>query len=196
MFCRTVFFLVERGEHLFGGRLFGLHILEMKFSRTWAMPSRHTFDVKPIGDFVRYYLAQSKVSIDPFCGNKKWATFNNDLAESRIDAEDFLKSLLIQGVKADLILFDPPYSPRQISECYKSIGLEVGMKETQSALLYQRVRNACVPLLEPGGIVLSFGWNTVGLGKKNGFKQIEIMLVCHGGAHNDTICLAETKPPV
>lgn len=144
----------------------------MIFSRHWAMPSRHTFDVQPIGDFVRRYLAQSKISIDPFCGNKRWATHNNDLERDRVDAEVFLKTLA--GVRADLVLFDPPYSPRQISECYKSIGLEVGMKETQSALLYKRVRDALMPLLAPGAIVLSFGWNTVGMGKKRGFEILEI----------------------
>ena len=30
----------------------------------------------------------------------------------------------MQGVKADLIIFDPPYSVRQILECYKNIGKE------------------------------------------------------------------------
>lgn len=112
-----------------------------------------------------------------------------------MDAEDFLRMLAAKGVKADLIIFDPPYSPRQISECYKSFGLEVGMKETQSALLYQRVRDAIVPVATEDAIVLSFGWNSVGMGNKHGFNQIEIMLVCHGGAHNDTICVAERMNP-
>ena len=115
------------------------------FSRVWAMPNGDTFSVKPIGDFVRRYLAASTISIDPFSRNKRWATYTNDLnpateAEHHMDAEKFLLMLGSQGVKADLIIFDPPYSPRQISECYKSVGMEVGMKETQSALLYQRVR--------------------------------------------------------
>lgn len=82
-------------------------------------------------------------------------------------------------------------SPRQISECYKALGKTVGMKDTQSAVMYQQVRNAVIPLCNNNAIVLSFGWNSVGMGKKNGFKQLEIMLVSHGGAHNDTICLAE-----
>lgn len=30
------------------------------------MPSADTFSVKPIGDFVRRYLAESKASVDPF----------------------------------------------------------------------------------------------------------------------------------
>ena len=44
-----------------------------------------------------------------------------------------------------------------------------------------------------GAIVLSFGWNSAGMGKWSGFEQIELLLVCHGGAHNDTICLAERR---
>jgi hypothetical protein len=31
------------------------------------------------------------------------------------------------------------------------------------------------------------------MGKKHGFEIIEVMLVAHGGAHNDTICMAERK---
>lgn len=155
------------------------------------MPSRHTFSVKPIGEFVRRYLAASTVSIDPFCGDKQWATHNNDLGKGGVDAEVYLKSL--SGIKCDLLIFDPPYSPRQISECYKSVGLEVGMKETQSALLYQRVRQAALPLLTENATVLSFGWNSVGMGKGNGFEIIEILLCAHGGAHNDTIYLAERR---
>lgn len=168
----------------------------MKFSRTWAMPSHDTFSVPPIGDFVRRYLSDAKSSVDPFARNKDWATYTNDLnpetsAQHHMDAEAFILMLHGKGITSDVVLFDPPYSPRQISECYKSIGKEVGMKETQSALLYQRVRNAILKVCQPGAVVLSFGWNTVGMGKKNGFEQIEIMLCCHGGAHNDTICLAE-----
>jgi hypothetical protein len=172
----------------------------MKFSRTWAMPNGDTFSIPPIGDFVKSYLDGASVSVDPFARDKRWATHTNDLnpatqAEHHMDAEAFLLMLATQGVKADLIIFDPPYSPRQISECYKSVGLEVGMKETQSALLYQRVRNAIMPICTDDAIVLSFGWNTVGMGKKHGFEQIEIMLCCHGGAHNDTICMAERRMP-
>lgn len=39
------------------------------------------------------------------------------------------------------------------------------------------------------GRVLSFGWNSAGMG--DGFRHLELLLVAHGGAHNDTICLAE-----
>ena len=170
----------------------------MIFTREWAMPSHDTFSVAPIGSFVKRYLHYSKSSADPFARNNRWATFTNDLnpdtsAEYHMDAEMFLKEIAIKNVKCDLVIFDPPYSPRQISECYKSIGMEVGMKETQSALLYQRVRNAIMPILTDDAVVLSFGWNSVGMGKVRGFEIIETMLCCHGGAHNDTICIAEKR---
>jgi len=172
----------------------------LKFTRAWAMPNSETFSIKPIGDFVARYLAASKVSVDPFSRNKTLATFTNDLdpstiAQKHMDAEDFAKYLSGQNIMVDLVLFDPPYSPRQISECYKNVGREVGMKGTQSSLLYKRVRDAICPLLIEGGISLSFGWHSNGFGKTRGYEIEEILLVAHGGAHNDTICIAERKLP-
>ncbi len=164
----------------------------MKFSRSWAMPTADTFDCQPIGDFVRRHL--QGVSVDPFARNKRLATYTNDLnpataAEHHMDAEVFLNKLADDGVKADTILLDPPYSPRQISECYAAAGLKAGMKDTQNAALYSRVRRAARRLCKAGTKVLSFGWNSCGMG--DGFNQVELLLVAHGGAHNDTICLAE-----
>jgi hypothetical protein len=62
--------------------------------------------------------------------------------------------------------------------------------DAQNAALYKRVRLAARRICRPGTVVLSFGWNSAGMGK--GFRMDEIMLVAHGGAHNDTICVAET----
>lgn len=47
-------------------------------------------------------------------------------------------------------------------------------------------------ILSVGGVVISCGWNSIGMGK---FKyQIEdLLLVCHGAAHNDTIVMVERK---
>lgn len=169
-----------------------------RFSRVWAMPSSETFTVPPIGEFVQRYLAQSAISIDPFARNNDWATYTNDInpnttAMHHVDAEKFLESMVKLGLagKVDLAIVDPPYSPRQVSECYREAGIAVGMADTQNAALYARVRAALLPLLTPEAIVLSFGWNSAGMGK--GWKQLEIMLVAHGGAHNDTICLAEQR---
>jgi len=48
-----------------------------------------------------------------------------------MEALDFLKMYGDDSV--DGVLFDPPYSPRQISEIYKSVGREVNMQTTQSS---------------------------------------------------------------
>lgn len=172
----------------------------MKFARTWAMPHGDTFSVRPIGDFVRSYLSASRVSVDPFARNNAWATYTNDLnpntsAQRHMDAEDFLFQLGFEGLAGsiDLAILDPPYSPRQISECYREAGITPGMKDTQNAALYARVKAALIPLLTPDATVLSFGWNSAGMGSKHGFEISEILLVAHGGAHNDTICIAERR---
>jgi hypothetical protein len=170
----------------------------MIFTREWAMPNKETFSVKPIGSFVMKYLRMSNRSVDPFAGNFSWPTVTNDLnvatmAQYHMDAVEFLILMQSKGEKFDLLILDPPYSPRQISECYRAAGKTVGMKDTQSGALYAEVKKAANQILEKKCRVLSFGWSTVGMGKMYGFKIEEIMLVCHGGAHNDTICLSETR---
>lgn len=169
--------------------------------RAWAMPSADTFSVRPIGDMVRRYLRASRVSVDPFARNSGLATYTNDLnpetsAQDHMDAAEWMESLAARGVIADLMLFDPPYSPRQISEVYAGIGRAVTTADTQSAALYSRVRDAAMRVLSDDAIVLSFGWNSVGMGSGRGFDLLEVLMVCHGGAHNDTICLAERRAVV
>jgi len=168
------------------------------FSRVFAMPNAETFTIKPIAEFVLRYYSQAKVSIDPFARNRGWATHTNDLdpvtsAEYHLDAEKFCRLLLERGVSCDLALFDPPYSPRQISEVYRNIGRTVGMERTQNGALYRRVRDALDGLVRPGGVVLSFGWNSQGMGIGRRYCLEEVLLVAHGGGHNDTICIAERK---
>jgi hypothetical protein len=172
--------------------------VSIQFTRCFAMPNAATFSVKPIGEFVQRYLAAATISADPFARNRDWATFTNDIdprtsAQSHQDAEAFLVELAGKNINVDLALFDPPYSPRQISEHYRSAGLTVTQEDTQSARLFRRVRNAIDKIVSPGGIVLSFGWQSVGMGIGRGYELIETMLVAHGGGHNDTICIAERK---
>lgn len=168
----------------------------MIFQRYWAMPSADTFDCEPIGSFVQKYLLKSKVSVDPFARNRLWATHTNDInpstrAKNHMDARAFLKDLHLNGTVADLLILDPPYSPRQITEQYKQANLLVNGKDTQNSVLYSECREWFRKISSPDATVLSFGWNSAGMGK--GWEIMEILLVCHGGAHNDTICMAERK---
>jgi len=170
----------------------------MRINRIWAMPSADTFDVPPIGEFVKSYLRQSSVSVDPFARNKRWATYTNDLnpetsAEYHMDVADFLKMLVEKGVKADLVIFDPPYSPRQVKEMYDSFGKQVSIEDTQMVTIRKTSREYIRQILDVNGICLSFGWNSAGMGREHGFEIVEILLVAHGSFHNDTICMAEKK---
>lgn len=170
----------------------------MKIHREWAMPSHETFSIKPIGALVQRYLAQSKVSVDPFARDNRWATHTNDLnpntsAEHHMDATDFLNKIADDGVMADLVIIDPPYSPRQVKECYDSFGHKMKQGDALLGAVRKKLKEAIARVLGPDGVVLHFGWNTVGMGRSLGFVQVEILLVCHGSDHNDTICVAERR---
>lgn len=157
--------------------------------RVWAMPSPATFTIPPISNLLDRWLHDCAVIVDPFCGDSTRGTVRNDL-RSGFEARLFLAGL---NCDADAVLFDPPYSPRQIAESYKSVGLAVGQQETQSARLYKDVKDALDRILRPGGIAICCGWNSAGFGVRRGYELQEILLVAHGGAHNDTIVTVERK---
>lgn len=168
----------------------------MKFNRQWAMPNHNTFSIKPIRDLIDRYMSGGEW-IDPFARNSPFnarCKFTNDLSPDadtthHMEALDFLNRL---SGPFDGVLFDPPYSPRQISECYKQVGREVHMKDTQSSFYGDR-KKAVAGLVKLGGVVISCGWSSGGIGKTLGFEIEEILLVPHGGAHNDTIVTVERK---
>ena len=168
---------------------------ELTIRREYGYPNLETFKIDPIKKLLEKYVGTGKGWIDPFAGNNSPAEITNDLnpnnkATFHLQAEEFGKQLtgMYEG-----ILFDPPYSPRQISECYKGIGLKVTMKDTQNGLLYSSVKKTVYNKIIIGGTAISFGWQSGGFGEKLGFKMIEILLVYHGGGHNDTIVVVEKK---
>lgn len=93
---------------------------------------------------------------------------------------------------ADVVLYDPPYSPRQVKECYEGVGIIVTAEHTKASWRAKHL-DEIARILKPGGICLCFGWNSNGVGKKRGFEMIEVLLVAHGGSKNDTICTVEMK---
>ena len=173
----------------------------MDISRVWAMPSRDTFAIKPIRELVGKYLynfhSAERMIIDPFVGNSpfKWACVSNDLdpeiaADAHMDALDFLKSFDDNSVF--MTLYDPPYSVRQVSEVYRKMDMTVNMETTQASY-WTKQKKEITRITLNGGYVIKFGWNSGGIGKTNGFELVEILLVPHGGVHNDTIVTVERK---
>lgn len=107
-----------------------------------------------------------------------------------MDALDFLRMFGSKSV--DSVLYDPPYSPRQVSECYKNFGIEV-TQETTRASFWGNHKKEISRIVKRGGKVITFGWNSGGIGAKYGFKIKRILLVTHDGWHNDTIYTVEVK---
>ena len=158
------------------------------------MPSAWTFTIKPIAELLERYVGDGKGWADPFSGNSKIAEFRNDMNPERkqpfcMDARNFAEQL---EQKLSGVLFDPPYSYRQVSEHYKEVGKKATSMDT-SANFYKRVMEPLADKIKNGGYAISFGWNTNGFGKKRGFEIVEILLVAHGGGHNDTLVTVERK---
>lgn len=168
----------------------------MEINRKWAMPNSNTFSIPPIKDLVTRYISQGgEIIIDPFANNCKFGTITNDLNPKfdttyNLDALDFLK--LIDSNSADVVLYDPPYSLRQVKECYEGVGVTVTQEHTKASWRAKHL-DEIARILKPGGFCLSFGWNTNGVGKKRGFEIVEILVVAHGGSKNDTLCTVEVK---
>lgn len=169
----------------------------MEINRVWQFPSAKTFSIKAVKALIEKYRAKvpNGVIIDPFANDSKLGTVTNDIdtnykTDFHLEATDFLR--LFEKSSVDLVLYDPPYSPRQLSECYRRLGKSVTMKDTQASY-WSEQKKLIGEIVKPNGFVISFGWNSGGVGKKNGFEIIEILLVAHGGSHNDTICTVERK---
>jgi len=166
----------------------------MKIERVWAMPNKNTFNIKPIKSMLQEEMTVG-IWIDPFANKNELATITNDLnpeykTDYNMDALDFLK--IFKDESVDGILYDPPFSPRQVSECYKDFGYNVTW-DTTNASFWANHKKEITRILKVGGKVITFGWNSGGIGKSNGFEIARILLVPHGGWHNDTICTLEIK---
>lgn len=167
---------------------------QIYIERIWAMPNKNTFEIKPIRNLIQEELTEG-LWIDPFANRNKFATITNDLnpeydTDYHMDALDFMQKFDNDSV--DGILYDPPYSPRQVSECYNNVGYNVTW-DTTKASFWGNHKREISRIVKLGGKVITFGWNSGGIGNKYGFEIKRILMVPHGGWHNDTICTVEIK---
>lgn len=167
---------------------------ELKIERKWAMPNKNTFDIKPIKELILQEKTEG-LWIDPFANKNKIADITNDLNEKfdttyHLDALEFLKQF--DDCSVDGVLFDPPYSPYQIKTVYESVGLKC---PKESASFWSKIKKEIIRILKPNGKCISFCWNSGGVGS-DCMKKTHILLVAHGGWHNDTIVTVEKKDNV
>ena len=167
----------------------------IRIERIWSMPNKNTFEIASIKALLEEEVDLSRYWIDPFANRNKMASVTNDLSmeydtDYHMDALDFLK--MFDDSSVDGVLYDPPYSPRQVSECYNDVGYTVTW-DTTKASFWGNHKREISRIVKIGGKVITFGWNSGGIGYKYGFEIERILLVPHGGWHNDTICTVEIK---
>jgi hypothetical protein len=148
----------------------GAMIIEYSKSK----PNKETFQIKPIKKLIRKYVGLAYLDVFPY-------PFD-------LDALTLLGSCESESESG--IILDPPYSDRQLTESYKKIG---GMSILGNPVYWAQIKDEAARVCKPGGIVISFGWNSTGLGAVRNFEKIKILLVNHGAQHNDTIVTVERK---
>ena len=144
----------------------------MKLERIWAMPNKNTFSILPIKDLLEEEIKISCPTLDPF------------VEPYKEDALDLMKSKEDNSIQTGL--YDPPYSLRQLKEVYNNKGLS--LEQTQS--YWTILEREWTRIIKRGGKLIKLGWNSKRL---QGFKIIRILLVSHGGNHNDTICTVQVR---
>ncbi len=147
-----------------------------KISRVWAMPNKWTYQIKPIAKLLEEIVGGGEGWADPFAGLSTIAEYRNDLNPERsqpyqVDATAFIEKLP-RGLKG--VLFDPPYSMEQIKRSYAGVGVKGWQTRygNNKAGNFAPVKDRIAEKLSKDGLVISFGWNTSGMGKKRGFEII------------------------
>jgi len=148
--------------------------------------NRYTFANKKIKKWVESHCDGQVLNL--FAGktyldcNEIRNDINEDMpAEYHIDALKFIKTW--HGEKFDTIILDPPYSYRKSMEMYNGKIMSP----------FNALKNAIPRILERNGIVITFGYHSVCMGEKRGFKQEHLLVISHGGAIHDTLAIIERR---
>ena len=147
--------------------------------------NKYTFSIKPIRNWVETN-AKGRV-LNLFAGKTKLNLneFRVDIdetmnADTFMNAYDFVKQC---QEKFDTIILDPPYAFRKSMEMYNG----------HKASKFNMVKDLLSNILNDDGIIITFGYHSVSMGKKRGFEQTKVLLMSHGGAIHDTIAVIERK---
>lgn len=187
-------------------------LLEGPVHRTWSMycSGGRTFSVDGLRSVLERTLKRVKETkpnpliVDPFSRNSGFGGVCNDLspetdAPYHMDAVDFLIMIRDGRCKevpegmVDVVLLDPPYSDVQSVACYQRVGVGNQRQYTINSKLYSDCKAIIADILNPGGIVITFGWSSLGMSQMGGFQRLETAVVCHGASHDDTIVTVDQK---
>lgn len=173
-----------------------------RFARLFHPASPATLSIAPIRQLVERYAFGGQrpgVLVDPFAGSCDLAgEWTNDLAPlspacHHLHVSDFADLVARDLGAVDLVIWDPPYSPRQAKECYSSAGLAFTKGDAQECGRFHRAKRVLAGCVRPGGHVVCCGWSSGGFGRLLGFELVELLLVHHGSGRNDTIVTVERR---
>jgi hypothetical protein len=158
----------------------------MKFTYLKTSLNRYTFSNTKIRSWVEHY-AEGRV-LNLFAGKTllNCDEVRNDLdptmnADYHLDALQFCNAW--NGTKFNTVLLDPPFAYRKSMEMYNGV----------ISSPFRRIKDSILDILTENGIVITFGYHSVVMGKRRGFKQEHILLLSHGGAIHDTIAVIERR---
>lgn len=156
----------------------------VKFHYINQPPKRYTFEQPKLKQLVESYCIGKTLNL--FAGRVRLnideirvdmdATTEPDFL---MDAYDFVSTW--KGSKFQTVILDPPYNIRKAREKYE--GRYIGK--------FKKIKEHIPFILNSGGSVITLGYDSVGMSRSRGFKKEVIILVCHNGDHNDTICVIE-----
>ena len=156
----------------------------MQLKRYREKPNPLTFAMPRVAAILEHW-GVGEGWADPFANTSQVAEYRNDLNEKMPTASHLAAHVFLQQFPADSlrgVLLDPPYSMRQAHEVYDGYGQTIQITPT--------LREAS-RVIVPGGLAISFGWNSNGLGR--GFEKLAVYLIAFGGQHNDTLITVERK---
>lgn len=162
---------------------------KIQLNRTIEKSNSNTYSIPSIKQLLKKYVNSNQSWIDPFAGDGDIADVTNDIdsnskAHYHIDALEFLRQYASNSMNG--ILLNPPYSFHQIYT-FKKNNKTINLSPIDA--IYKQADR----LLKKNGLLIHFGWNSNGLGRKYGYLIEEILIVARGKHHNDLIVTVERK---
>jgi hypothetical protein len=158
----------------------------MIVTREWCMANSYLYKMNPVKNIVSKYISDGWV--DPFAMEGSPADIKNGVnGEGAIDGLEFLKALKNESVSG--CLFDP-YD--DFKKCLKAYSPKHNGTAGR-AEYWSKCKDEIARIMKPSGIVISFCNDSNGIGKNRGFNIIEVMLLCHGACHKDSIVTVDKK---
>ena len=150
----------------------------LRIDRVFGRPSARTFTIPPVARLLKQEVKKSDRVCEPFP------------YRSTTDCFEYLRSWDTES--ADVVLLDPPYTKRQVSDHYREHNVKVTGWHTSSGWT-AKVKAEAARVIREGGIGITFGYNSNGMGKINGMRPYRILMCHSAGDHYDLLVTCERK---